>query len=127
MKKDKKKPLVMAEIIFLSAKGEDPVPAELTSENIIRYLPDTSTVSKVVDFFGRNEIEVTYYQGISATLIGKKSKVEKLFGVDLKLINGKYRLKKAESDHLLPTEKLPDEISTLISVITFPEEVEPFH
>ena len=126
MKKSKKKPLVMAEIIFLSATGEDPTAVQITSENIIRYLPDTMVVRKVKNFFEEKGIEVQYYQGISATLMGKKSEVEQLFNIDLKLEDQLYRLKKGDPYNLIPISSLPQEIRKHISSIALPVKVEPF-
>lgn len=117
-------PPVMAEVIFKSASGENPLNFMITSEMIKTVLPDTLDVKDVAGYFNENNIKCTYFQGISSTLIGDKAVFESLFMIKLEWNGSNYFIKNKSDKGIIPIDNLPLRIQNRLVTISLPNKTE---
>ncbi len=117
---------VTAEVTFLSATGQDPLNQQITSSNVLEFLPDDASVSLVRDYFEKQGIAFRYDQGISATITAEQALFEKLFGVALQRDKNHYRVKGQDNGLDIPLKNLPDTVKKQVSNISLPDRMELF-
>jgi hypothetical protein len=124
------KPPVSAEVLLMSAAGKDPYGATITSENLQEFLPDQQDIEFLKEYFAQQQLQLTYYSGISATLVGSQPQFEILFQVPLAEEGGIYSLKNpeeaADDPTILPKHSLPVTVQVKISVVTLPAKSDTF-
>ncbi|WP_373518510.1 hypothetical protein [Pricia sp.] len=117
---------VTAEVTFLSATGQDPLNKQITSSNVMEFLPDDASVAAVRDYFEKQGIAFRYDQGISATITAERALFEKLFGVGLQRDKNHYMVKGQDNGLDIPLTNLPEAVKERLSNISLPDRMELF-
>src|SRR5215210_8788639 len=117
-------PLVSAEAILRSRTGRSLArPDEpITAENLEAFSPTEQTVAEAARRLGELGFEVSH-SGVTLTLLGEPSRFERVFGIELALVEGEQSFPAVRSAGRL---QIPDSLEGLVDEIVFPEPPELF-
>lgn len=115
-------PVLAAEVVMRPADGRRLTGTEqVTAATLARYLPSPDAVTQASNFFAGRGLTVSPAHGISFTISGPRSLLERVFQTAITVEQGPAAATATTSSGTfeLPLQALPPTITALLEAVTF--------